>query len=70
MFHFPIEFVLNSLQTKKSLELVFRSQFLWGGGDFFLMEGGFAQGIFFQSLEAFVMLKLIFHIYQTSVNEN
>ena len=28
-FHFPIEVVLNSLQTQKGLELVFRSQFLY-----------------------------------------
>ena len=27
-FHFPIEAVLNSLQTQKCLELVFRSQVL------------------------------------------
>ena len=27
-FHFSIETVLNSLQTQKGLELVFRSQFL------------------------------------------
>ena len=27
-FHFLIEFALNSLQTKKGLELVFRWQFL------------------------------------------
>ena len=27
-FHFPIVVVLNSLQTKKDLELVFRPQFL------------------------------------------
>ena len=27
-FHFPIEAVLNSLQTQKDLELVFRPQFL------------------------------------------
>ena len=27
-FHFPTEVVLNSLQTKKGLELVFRPQFL------------------------------------------
>ena len=27
-FHFPIGIVLNSLQTQKDLELVFRSQFL------------------------------------------
>ena len=27
-FHFPIEVVLNSLQTQKSLELVFRPQVL------------------------------------------
>ena len=42
-----------------------------GGGNFFLLGGG---GIctrnFFRSFEAFVMLKLIFHIYWTSVNEN
>ena len=28
-FRFPIEVVLNSLQTQKGLELVFRSQFLY-----------------------------------------
>ena len=33
-FHFPIEVVLNSLQTKKGLELVFRPQFWYN----FLMK--------------------------------
>ena len=28
-FHFPIEAVLNSLQTQKEQELVFRPQFLY-----------------------------------------
>ena len=31
-FHFPVEVVLNFLQTEKGLELVFRSQFCGGGG--------------------------------------
>ena len=36
----------------------------FAGGDFFFTGGGgFAQGIFFRSFEAFLMLKLIFHIY-------
>ena len=40
------------------------------GGGFFLTGGDFSQGFFFRSFEAFVMLKLIFHIYWTSINEN
>ena len=36
--HFPIEIVLNSLQTQKDLELVFRLQFLWNSLiNFFLL---------------------------------
>ena len=34
-----------------------------GEGDFFFTGWGFAQGNFFRSFEAFVMLKVIFHIY-------
>ena len=41
-----------------------------GEGGFFFTGRGFAQGIFFRSFVAFVVLKLIFHIYWTSVSEN
>ena len=41
-----------------------------GGNFFFFTGGGELHKEYFQSFEAFVMLKLIFHIYWTSVNEN
>ena len=36
-FHFPVGFALNSLETQNSLELVFRSQFLYNVSIFFFL---------------------------------
>ena len=71
-FHFPIEFVFNSLQTQEVLELVIRSQFsqnFWPSFFFFLEFEINWSNVIIQQNVFFVLCLVILWRYETWISK-